>query len=132
MFIIKHECGDVHCYCSEYQTQEPDKPWRANWDQILASDGNYCIQQFQEMAEKAYNADNVTLINQQKYAESLSGKLGELSATWEKIGNDTIDSTFLKGLADAGIGISSLIEKIGLLKSVIASVGIAAFVKNFA
>ncbi len=87
---------------------------------------------YQEMAEKAYNADNVTLINQQKYAESLSGKLGELSATWEKIGNDTIDSTFLKGLADAGIGISSLIEKIGLLKSVIASVGIAAFVKNFA
>lgn len=46
MFIIKHECGDVHCYCSEYQTQEPDKQWRANWDQILASDGNYCIQQF--------------------------------------------------------------------------------------
>lgn len=87
---------------------------------------------YQEMAEQAYNADNVTLINQEKYAESLSGKLGELSATWEKIGDDAINSSFLKGLADAGIGVSSLIEKIGLLKSVIASVGIAAFVKNFA
>ena len=81
---------------------------------------------------QAYNADNVTLINQEKYAESLTGKMGELAATWEKIGNDTINSSFLKGLADAGIGVSSLIEKIGLLKSVMASVGIAAFVKNFA
>lgn len=87
---------------------------------------------YQEMAEQAYNADNVTLINQEKYAESLTGKMGELAATWEKIGNDTINSSFLKGLADAGIGVSSLIEKIGLLKSVMASVGIAAFVKNFA
>ena len=87
---------------------------------------------YQEMAEKAYNADNVTLINQEKYAESLQGKLGELSATWQNISNDTINSSFLKGLADAGIGVSSLIEKIGLLKSVIATVGIAAFVKNFA
>lgn len=87
---------------------------------------------YQEMAEKAYNADNVTLENQQKYAESLTGKMGELSATWENISNDTISSNFLKGLADAGIGVSSLIEKIGLLKSVMASVGIAAFVKSFA
>lgn len=87
---------------------------------------------YQEMAEKAYNADNVTLINQEKYAESLTGKMGELSAIWEKIGDDAVSSNFLKGLADAGIGVSSLIEKIGLLKSVIASVGIAAFVKNFA
>lgn len=87
---------------------------------------------YQEMAEQAYNADNVTLINQEKYAESLTGKMGELSALWEKIGDDAVSSKFLKGLADAGIGVSSLIEKIGLLKSVIAGVGIAAFVKNFA
>ena len=87
---------------------------------------------YQEMAEQAYNADNVTLINQQKYAESLTGKLGELSATWEKIGDEAFSSSFVKGLADTGIGVSSLIEKIGLLKSVIAGVGVAAFVKNFA
>lgn len=87
---------------------------------------------YQEMAEKAYDADNVTLINQQKYAESLAGKLGELSAIWETIGDEAISSDFLKGLADLGIGVSSLIEKFGLLKSVIASVGIAAFLKNFA
>ena len=58
--------------------------------------------------------------------------MGELSAIWENIGNNAVSSNFLKGLADAGIGVSSLIEKIGLLKSVIASVGIATFVRSFA
>ena len=72
---------------------------------------------YQEMAEQAYNAENVTLINQQKYAESLTGKMGELSAIWEKIGDDAVSSVFLKGLADAGIAVSSLIEKAGLLKT---------------
>lgn len=72
---------------------------------------------YQEMAEQAYNADNVTIENQEKYAESLTGKMGELSAIWEKIGDDTISSSFLKGLADAGIAVSSLIEKTGLLKT---------------
>lgn len=72
---------------------------------------------YQEMAEQAYNAENVTLINQQKYAESLTGKMGELSAIWEKIGDDAVSSNFLKGLADAGIAVSSLIEKAGLLKT---------------
>lgn len=87
---------------------------------------------YENLVEKANDASGTTLKNQEIYASSLQGKLGELSATWQNISNDTINSSFLKGLADAGIGVSSLIEKIGLLKSVIASVGIAAFVKNFA
>ena len=87
---------------------------------------------YEDLVNKANNSTGVTLENQEKYAASLEGKLGELSAIWSNISNDTINSSFLKGLADAGIGVSSLIEKIGLLKSVIATVGIAAFVKNFA
>ena len=87
---------------------------------------------YESLVEKANGASGTTLKNQEIYADSLQGKLGELTSIWENISNDTISSNFLKGLADAGIGISSLIEKIGLLKSVIASVGIAAFVKNFA
>ncbi len=87
---------------------------------------------YEDLVNKANNSTGVTLENQEKYATSLEGKLGELSAIWSNISNDTISSSFLKGFADAGIGVSSLVEKIGLLKSVIASVGIAAFVKNFA
>lgn len=87
---------------------------------------------YEDLVNKANNSTGVTLENQQKYAESLTGKLGELSAIWSNISNDAVDSSFLKGLADAGIAVSSLIEKFGLLKTTIASVGIAAFVKNFA
>ena len=87
---------------------------------------------YEDLVNKANDSTGVTLQNQEIYAESLAGKMGELSAIWEKIGDDAISSNFLKGLADAGIGVSSLIEKIGLLKTTIASVSIAAFVKNFA
>lgn len=87
---------------------------------------------YEDLVNKANNSTGVTLENQKIYAESLSGKLGEISATWQNISNDTISSSFLKGLADIGIGVSSLIEKIGLLKTAIASIGIAVFVKNFA
>lgn len=87
---------------------------------------------YESLVEKANNASGTTLQNQEIYAESLTGKLGELSAIWEKIGDDTIESSFLKGLTDGGIAVSSLVEKFGLLKTIITSVGIAAFVKNFA
>lgn len=87
---------------------------------------------YEDLVSKANNSAGVTLANQEIYAESLTGKLGELSATWGKIGNDAINSNFLKGIADAGIAISSLVEKFGLLKTTIASVSIVAFLKNFA
>jgi len=87
---------------------------------------------YEELVNKANNSTGVTLENQEIYAESLQGKLGELSAVWEKIGDDAISSNFLKGLADAGIAVSSLVEKFGLFKTVIATTAITAFVKNFA
>lgn len=65
---------------------------------------------YEDLVNKANNSTGVTLENQEKYAASLEGKLGELSAIWSNISNDTISSSFLKGLADAGIGVSSLIE----------------------
>ncbi len=83
---------------------------------------------YEDLVNKANNSTGVTLENQEKYAVSLEGKLGELSAIWSNISNDTISSSFLKGLADIGIGVSSLFEKIGLLK--VASVGAFAFINK--
>ena len=73
--------------------------------------------EYEDLVNKANDSTGVTIENQGIYAESLSGKIGELSAIWSNISNDTVSPSFLKGLAEAGIGISSLIEKIGLLKS---------------
>ncbi len=87
---------------------------------------------YESLVEKANNASGTTLQNQEVYAESLAGKLGELGAVWENIGDNAVSSDFLKGLTDAGIAVSSLIEKFGLFKTVIATTAITAFVKNFA
>ena len=92
---------------------------------MIASYGEYL-----DMAEKANNADGMTLTNQEKYAESLKGKITELSAIWENIGDDTVSSSWLKGLTDVGIGVSSLVEKFGLLKTAIVGIGAYAGIKN--
>lgn len=89
-----------------------------NWDEVVA------------ITEKANNSSGVTLENQNTYAESLKGKLTELSAIWENIGDDTVSSSWLKGLTDVGIGVSSLIEKFGLLKTAIVGIGAYAGFKN--
>lgn len=85
---------------------------------------------YKNMAEKAYDADGATITNQEKYAESLTGKLTKLSTIWEKIGDDAVSSDFLKGLTDIGIGASELIEKFGLLKTAIVGIGAYAGFKN--
>lgn len=79
---------------------------------------------YEDLVNKANNSAGVTLQNQEIYAESLTGKMGELSAIWQNIGNDAVSSSFLKGLADAGIAVSSLVEKAGLLKTAMG-IGIA-------
>lgn len=89
-----------------------------NWDEVVT------------ITEKANNSSGVTLENQNTYAESLKGKITELSAIWENIGDDTVSSSWLKGLTDVGIGVSSLVEKFGLLKTAIVGIGAYAGIKN--
>ena len=81
---------------------------------------------YESLVSKANDSAGTTLKNQETYAESLSGTLGELGAIWGNISNDTINSSFLKGMVDAGIAVSSLVEKMGLLKTV-AGLGIVGF-----
>jgi len=83
---------------------------------------------YESLVEKANDAGGTTLQNQEIYAESLKGKLGELSAVWESIGDNAVSSDFLKGLTDLGIGISSLVEKFGLFQT--ASLGAFALLNK--
>lgn len=85
---------------------------------------------YQDMAEKAFKADGATESNQEKYADSLKGKLGELSATWEKIGDSTLNAPLAKGLVDIGNGITNVIDKVGLLETAIAGLATYKLSKN--
>ena len=62
-----------------------------------------------EMLEKAYNESafesaNSTIIENEKYLESLSGKLAQLKTAWQELQTTIMDSSFLKGLTDFGTG----------------------------
>lgn len=81
---------------------------------------------YENRVNKANDTTDITFKNQENQAESLSETLGELSSIWENISNDDIDASFLKGIADAGTAISSLVEKIGLLKTAVG-LGIVGF-----
>ena len=87
--------------------------------------------EYQKMAENASDVNGTTLKNQEKYAESLSGKLQGLSATWEKIGDEALNSGFLKFLVDIGSGLATVVEKLGLVNSALIGIGAYAGIKNF-
>ena len=72
---------------------------------------------YENQVNKASDSTGTALKSQETSAESLSETLEELSSVWEDISGGDIDASFLKGLADAGAAISSLTEKIGILKT---------------
>lgn len=78
---------------------------------------------YESLVEKANNSSGVTLQNQEKYAESLSGKLGELGAIWQSIGDNAVGSLWLKALVDIGTAVSNIVDKVGLLPSLLAVIG---------
>lgn len=85
---------------------------------------------YKVLVDKANNSEGITLENQKKYSETLKGKLNDVKAIWENIGNDTLKSGFLKGLTDAGVSASKLVEKVGLLRTAMLGIGAYAGIKN--
>lgn len=64
--------------------------------------------EYQDMADKAAKADGITIANQEKYAESIKGRLGELKSTGESIWNNIFNSGELK----AGVGTLTTVLKL--------------------
>lgn len=83
-----------------------------------------------ELSKEAENSAGTMEKTQSKYAESLTGKLEQLKSVWTSIGNETLSSDFLKGLTDAGTSVSTLVEKLGLLKTIILGISAYAGFKN--
>lgn len=79
---------------------------------------------YQNMVNKTNQAEGTTLANQEKYAESLKGRLQELKTVWEDIGfNATPDNKSILGILLGGAtNISKAIKNFGLLGSAITSV----------
>lgn len=79
-----------------------------------------------------------TLKNQEIYAESLKGHLGDLSSTTQSIWNNVTESETLKSGVDLLTGLLTIIEKITSALGELGTIGLgsgivslASFIKNF-
>ena len=89
---------------------------------------------YEELVVKANNSAGVTFENQEKYAESLEGKMEGLSATmtsvWENLINEDSVSPALNILLKLAEGFDKITGKLGLLGTVGAGAGLFAGFKN--
>lgn len=94
----------------------------SNWEQVEAA-----MQSAME-AEGSASAEN------EKYMESIQGHLDALTASWQALSNSIIDSDFVSGLLD-GItalisGLDTVVDKAGLLPTLLTGISVAMSFKN--
>lgn len=82
----------------------------------------------------ASNAEGTAAAENEKYMQSMQGKLDALNASWQALSNTFLSSDFLKVLVDGLTGVVDIVDNIthafGVLGTTIAAVGITAFIKN--
>ena len=71
-----------------------------NWDEV------------EKATNAAFNSAGTAAKEQEKYMNSLQGKLDAFQATWQALSNTFFDSSFLKGLVDFGSGFLNVLDKI--------------------
>lgn len=88
---------------------------RANAVQALLNQWD----QVEKATEAAYNSAGTAAAEQEKYMQSLQGRLDSFKASWQALANDVIDSDLLKSGVDFGARIldtiDALINRIGVL-----------------
>ena len=88
---------------------------RANAVQALLNQWD----QVEKATEAAYNSAGTAAAEQEKYMQSLQGRLDSFKASWQALANDVLDSNLLKSGVDFGARIldtiDALINRIGVL-----------------
>lgn len=71
-----------------------------------------------------------------RWVDSIQGRLSQLSATFQELSSNVINSDLFKSLVSGLQAVLSVINQListfGTLTTIIAGAGIAAFIKNFA
>lgn len=85
--------------------------------------------------EKASNAEGTAAAEQEKYANSMQGKLDNLTTSWQILSNTVMNSEFVKGLIDflSGTlnGLNSLTDTLGSIPVLITGISVAlSAIKN--
>jgi TP901 family phage tail tape measure protein len=84
--------------------------------------------------EAAINSQNSALEENEKYLDSINGKIALYQTAFQKLSSTTIDSNLVKGVVDTGTAALTIIEKLisslGTLPILIAAITTAISVKN--
>ena len=87
-----------------------------------------------EALETSLNSEGSAMAEHATWMDSLEAKMNQLKAAWEDLSQAFLDDNFLKGLVSAGTDIlsllTSIIDKIGLLGTVFAGIGIYKGIKS--
>ena len=89
-----------------------------------------------EAVETALNSEGSALQENARCMDSIQGRLSQLSATFQELSSNVINSDLFKSLVSGAQTLLSVINQListfGTLTTIIAGAGIAAFIKNFA
>ena len=86
--------------------------------------------------QTAENSAGSAARENEKYMESIAGRIGQLKATFQELSSTLVNSDLFKSLVSGLQAVLSVINQListfGTLITIIAGAGIAAFIKNFA
>jgi hypothetical protein len=84
--------------------------------------------------ETAMNSTGSAMKENERYMESLSGKIGTFKAQFQELSNVTLDSDFLKGAVDVGTKLLEILTKIidvgGGIPAMLGAIGAVKIFKN--
>lgn len=88
-----------------------------NWDDVSKA------------VDKATNSTGSAMQENEKFLNSIQGKTNRLASSFQMLASNTIESGFIKGLIDFANAIVQVVDKIGLLPSII--IGLSTFTTLF-
>lgn len=87
-----------------------------------------------DVMEKTTNSTGSALAENEKYLDSINGKISIFQATFESLSNTVVNSEFFKALIDGGTGLISILDgvigKFGILNTLIAGITASLSLKN--
>ena len=90
--------------------------------------------QVEKAMKAATNAEGTASQEQEKYMDSIEGRLNILKATWQSLSNTFMKSDFLKGLVSSLTGVLSLLDtlvnKIGTIPTLLTAAFATAAIKK--
>lgn len=77
--------------------------------------------QAEKALQTALNSDGSAEQENEKYLDSIQGKVTQLQASFQNLWADAIDDSFLGFIVDVGTNILKVVDNVGLLKTAIGA-----------